>query len=464
MTRRNHTAASAIALGLALSWVTPAMAQQAGSVAQELAQMRAQMERMAERIDELEVQLAKTQASAAAATTAASEAQAAAAQVKKAPAIEASWKGAPEFKGEGGWSFKPRGRLQVDAGMISRPEGITDKSTGFGSEVRRAYIGFDGTLPGGFGYRAEIDVANSGSIDVTDLYLTYGASKEVTLTLGQQKALWGLEELTSDLFTSFSERAAMNNAFGNERRLGASVAYAKGPVLIQAGAFTDNLNDLNASDENNSWSVDGRVVFMPKLGDSQLHIGGSVHHRELEDSSSGVRYRVRPLIHTPDIRFVDTGVINATAETGYGLELGYLAGRFHATGEARWQKVDRLGGDNPTFFGGYAEVGYFLTKGDTRGYKNGTWDRTRPKNPVGKGGIGAIELNLRYDRLDLSDAGIVGGKQAGYQIALVWTPTDYTRFLLNYGRMQYTQAFIPAAAGDRSYGVDALGMRAQFDF
>ncbi len=82
--------------------------------------------------------------------------------------------------------------------------------------------------------------------------------------MGQHKPFWSMEELTSDLFTSFTERAAMNTAFGNERRLGASVAYSKGPVLVQAGAFTDNLNDLNASDENNSWSVDGRAVFMPK--------------------------------------------------------------------------------------------------------------------------------------------------------------------------------------------------------
>ncbi len=82
---------------------------------------------------------------------------------RRRPQSQASWKGAPEFKGEGGWSFKPRGRLQLDAGYVSRPEGITDKSTGFGSEVRRAYIGFDGTLPGGFGYRAEIDVAGAAA-------------------------------------------------------------------------------------------------------------------------------------------------------------------------------------------------------------------------------------------------------------------------------------------------------------
>ena len=33
---------------------------------------------------------------------------------------------------------------------------------GIGTELRRAYIGFDGTMPGGFGYRVEADLANSG--------------------------------------------------------------------------------------------------------------------------------------------------------------------------------------------------------------------------------------------------------------------------------------------------------------
>src|SRR3546814_8750459 len=67
-----------------------------------------------------------------------------------------------------------------------------------------------------------------------------------------------------------------------------------------------------------------------------------------------------------------------------------------------------VGMADPTFFGGYAEVGYFLTSGDTRGYKDGKFDRTKPKNPVGKGGMGSLQFNLRYDRLDLSDAAILG--------------------------------------------------------
>ena len=66
MSNRIREAASVVAVGLALAWITPAQAQTATSVAEELAQMRAQMERMAQRIDQLEGQLAQAQASATA--------------------------------------------------------------------------------------------------------------------------------------------------------------------------------------------------------------------------------------------------------------------------------------------------------------------------------------------------------------------------------------------------------------
>ena len=460
----NRLTLSAAAIALTAGWTAPATAQDAAAMAQELAAMRAQMTAMASRIDTLEAQLAATKAEAHAATAAAGAATASAASATAAtPETQIAWKGAPELTSAGGWSFKPRGRLQVDVGTLSSPAGISDASTGFGSEVRRAYLGFEGKIPGGFGYRAEIDVAAS-AVEITDLYLTYQASKELQFTVGQHKPFWGLEELTSDLFPSFVERAAVNTAFGYERRVGVSGTYAKGDVVLQGGAFTDNAADLN-NDENNSYSLDGRAVFAPKVGKGQLHLGGSVHYRDLNDSASSVRYRVRPLIHTPDIRFIDTGNVSAMSELGYGLEAAYIQGPFHLASEAHWQRVDRPGAlTDPTFFGGYVEAGLFLTKGDSRGYKGGVFDRVKPKNPLDKGGFGAVQVNVRYDYLDLIDAGVVGGKQDGYELGLVWTPTDFTRFMLSYGHLIYSDAFLPAAGGDRDYSVDALGARAQIDF
>jgi phosphate-selective porin OprO/OprP len=167
------------------------------------------------------------------------------------------------------------------------------------------------------------------------------------------------------------------------------------------------------------------------------------------------------------VRLVDTGNIGSlanptTGETSYGAELACIAGRLHATAESHWMTPHRSGLADPTFNGGYAEVGYLLTD-DSTAYKGGAYDRIRPKNPVGKGGIGALQINARYDWLDLNDAGVIGGRQQVAGASLLWIPTDYVRFILNYGHLWIKDAAV-TAAGDANYSADSLGIRAQFDF
>lgn len=457
MTSKLHI--SALALVAAAGWSGPALAQDAEAIRAEMAQMRAEMARMAERMTTLEAQLQAAQAKADAASAQASEATeaAAAATEESKDDVAVAFKGAPEIKGKGGWSFKPRGRLQYDAGFTSVPDS-TGRSDGFGSEARRARLGVSGDMPGGFGYKFEVDFAGS-DVAVTDAFLSYETGK-AKIMAGQFNNFQSLEELSSSLHTSFIERAAFTDAFGFERRVGAAVEYGAGDVIVQGGVFTDNMDDLS----NKNWSADGRIVFAPRLGGSRLHLGGSVHYADLEGFTPR-RYRQRPLVHFTPERFVDTGNMAATSELGYGLEGALIAGPFHAAAETFWQKVDRPGAlSDPTFFGGYAEVGYFFTRGDTRGYKGGKFDRVKPASPVGEGGMGSLQINVRYDRLDLSDGGVLGGTQDGYFLSLIWKPTDYVLFLANYGRLEYGDAVYPTAAGSTSYGADVFGMRAQVDF
>ena len=463
---------SAVAVAVSMGWASPAMAGAKDDVAmrEELAAMRAQMQALVARVDTLEGQLdiakARVESAEARAATALAQADAAKAAIPPVtasakPATEITWDAAPKLVTKDGFSFKPRGRMQLDVAGVDAPSGIAGQSSlGIATEFRRVYLGAEGTVPGGFGYRVETELAN-GTIDLTDVYLTYKASPKFTVTVGQHKPFQSMEDMTSDLFTSMLERAAFNSAFGFERRIGLSGTYAGKDVLVQAGVFTDNAADLSV-DSNNSYSFDGRFVFMPKLGKGQLHLGGSLHLRDFNDGQTSTRYRARPFVHTTDLRLVNTGNIGATGETGYGLEAAYLNGRFHATAESSWMKARRAGLADPTFNGGFAEVGYLLTD-DTTAYKAGAYDRIRPKHPLGKGGIGAVQLNLRYDWLDLNDAGIVGGKQQIAALGLVWMPTDYVRFLASYGHIWLNDAALPAA-GDRSYTADSLGVRAQFDF
>lgn len=468
----DKAAVSAVAILVSAGWAVPTHAQDAAAVQQELAAMRAQMEQMAHRIDTLESQLATAQAKADTAETKADTAQAraeaatTAVAALPAPSVTAkppaniAWDGAPRLSTKSGWSFKPRGRMELDAGSLALPSSVNTKEGGFATEFRRAYIGVEGTMPGGFGYRAEVDVASS-SVQITDFFLTYKPKPELTLTLGQQKPPFGLEEMTGDTFTSFQERASYTQAFGFERRLGFEGAYVGKAVVVQAGVFSDDLASLN-SDTDNSYSINCRVVFMPRIGSGQLHIGGSAYYREFNDLGSTTRYSVRPFIHTTDLRLVDTKAFSATGERGIGAELAYINGRFHATGEGHWLTAVRPGLPDPTFNGGYAEVGYLLTD-DVTAYKAGAYDRIHPKHPLGSGGFGALQINARYDWLDLNSAGIVGGRQKIAGASLLWIPTDYVRFILDYGHIRVNDAAVLAGA-DRDYSADAFGMRAQFDF
>jgi phosphate-selective porin OprO/OprP len=378
------------------------------------------------------------------------------------PGPKVTWKGAPELRAEGGWSFKPRGRLQLDTGWIDAPSSLdAGDSLGFATEVRRAYLGLGGTLPGGLGYRLEADFA-SDSVELTDAFLTYEAAEGLTLLLGHHKPFFGLEEETSDLLLPFMERAAFNTAFGFERRIGLSGTYETGDWLVQGGVFTANASDLS-SDGNNSYSLDGRVVFSPELAGGRLHLGGSAHFRDLNDASDTVRYRARPFIHTTDLRLVDTLAFSASGERHFGAELAYMRGPFHATLEGHRMTALRPGLANPSLWGGYAEIGMLLTAGDTVAYSGGAFDRVRPVRPVNEGGIGALQLNARYDRLDLNDGAIRGGRQEVLGASLIWIPTDYVRFLVNYGHLWIADAAIPAGM-DTGYQADTVAMRAQFDF
>ncbi|MEH6790668.1 OprO/OprP family phosphate-selective porin [Parasphingorhabdus sp.] len=455
--------------GTAALALWPAAAMAAAMSEEQAAALLGKLEQLEREVADLRAQLGNVQqgqqasTSAIAATDAkitATEERLAQQKELKDP-VKVAWKGAPELKAEGGWSFKPRGRILFDAGTVSAPDSIVDPGLGFANEARRIRLGVSGSMPGGFGYKLEADFTG-GTVELTDALLSYEQGG-LTITAGQHNPFQGLEELSSSNDTSFIERAGYTDAFGFERNIGLSAQYGVSDLLFQAGLFTDSIDALN-DDENNSIGFDLRAVAMPKFGEVQTHFGASYHYRDLGDAIGTRRYRQRPAVHFTDTRFVDTGnITGAKSESSYGLEAAVIAGRFHAAGEGHWLTLNRTGPlADPSFFGGAIEVGLFLTD-DTRGYKDGIFRGVKVSNPVGDGGLGAWQVNVRYDYLDLVDGGFVGGKQNAYQASLIWTPIDYVRFLLSYSRLDYSNAAI-LAAGSGDYGVDAFAGRFQISF
>lgn len=499
---------SAVAVAISLGWASPALAgaKEDAAMREELAAMRAQMQALAARVDTLEGQLdsAKARAESAEARAAAALAQAEAAKSDAAnatkaaksaePAFAVNWKGAPELSTKDGWSFKPRGRLHLDAGTISTPGALTNPNLGGNVRVRRIRLGAEGTMPGGLGYKAEFDFAN-GNVGLGDFLVSYSpANAPITVRFGNFETMDGMEQITSSNYISFMERASFNDAFLNSRRLGAAVAY-KGKNddwRAEVGLFA--AHSLDSSLDNNGWIGAARLTYMPKALGGQLHLGVNYQYRDFASNISGgtstgtnmpstnqlARYRARPNSQLTDVRFVDTGSFAAKGDSILGLEAAGIFGPLHVAGEAQWLKArgykagdlstgtDAFSGGNsavvpvtnPGFFGAYGEVGYFLT-GETRGYKrgDGTWSRTKVLSPISKGGAGAIQIVGRYEYLDLSDDDLVGGPtnnfatgatslaalnarlgrggtQSSYLFGVNWYLNDYLRLMLNYGRIE----------------------------
>jgi phosphate-selective porin OprO/OprP len=494
---------------------------------QELDEAQAKIELLTAQVEALQEAIAQVQA----------------AQTKASP----SWKGAPQLEDkEAGWSFKVRGRLQYDVGYVSNPDdAIVTRNLGFNTRARRIRLGAEGTIPGGLGYKCEADFAGA-AVGFGDCLISYTPKNApINIAIGNQETNNGLEQQSSSRFSSFIERAAFDDAFVNTRRLGINLGYVNsaGDFRINGGLWSGHSIDGNFDDD--SWIGAARAVYSPLMGGNQLHFGVNYQHRDFQSNngatastSSGrastnqlARYRARPFTQLTDQRFVDTGNYAAKSDDIIGLEAAGIFKSLHIAAEGQYLKsnaytaecsgtprvcvgdtvtfnpatddpVDVLGlfaanqwvpVGNPSYWGGYIEAGYFLT-GETRGYKNGTWDRTKVLNPFSKGGMGAFQVIGRVDYLDLDSNKLTngctnnfttgvcngsvnftkGGKQLGLQLGLTWIPEDYLRVLLNYSHAEITGGpFADDLSGlsssnpdvaDEDYGVDVVQARFQVDF
>ncbi|MBO7942636.1 hypothetical protein JTP77_043055, partial [Streptomyces sp. S9] len=77
-------------------------------------------------------------------------------------------------------------------------------------------------------------------------------------------------------------------------------------------------------------------------------------------------------------------------------------------------------------------AGWLLT-GEKPGFsaRSGVWTPTRVLRPVEAGGYGALELAVRYDRYDFTDAAR-GGEGDAWTLGVNWYLNDWSRLMLNY--------------------------------
>jgi phosphate-selective porin OprO and OprP len=381
----------------------------------------------------------------------------AAAKTSPAPAAEKSklwgdhdvrffWKDGLNFQSGDGKTFKGKigGRMQYDIAGAEEDDFVKDVAgdTDISTEFRRARLYTSGEINQGVPvyYILQMEFAG-GDVRFADAYLGVKDIPFVGLfQVGQMYEPFSLEQLTSDNYVTFLERAAPIEAFSPARNVGGMILndLFDERVTYSLGVFAnDESDDADAVPFESNTRVTGRLTGLPwydeaSEGRHYLHlgVGGSVVNPE-EDI---VRFRTRPEAHLAP-RYVDTGSFPADMAYLANVEALFTYGPLSLQGEYFNTWVDSGATGDPNFQGFYLFASYFLT-GDYRPYRksNGTVDRVHPKkNLTFDGtGFGAWELLARVSQVDLNDGAVNGGRLTDYTLGLGWYLNPNTRMLFNY--------------------------------
>lgn len=396
-----------------------------------------------------------------------------------------AWKGAPQWSNDDVY-FKVRGRILIDGVFqdIDRDAPNTDYKTS-NIRGRQVFLGVEGKLNNYIAYKAEGGWVNGGTPTWDDVVIEIKPTESTGILVGNIKAT-GLENLTSTRFTTFMDRGPYGD-FGVDSYLLSVVGKVQGPNWSVTGALQgDSINnaDINNTsstattnqNSNERLGVTGRVHFAPLVTDTdRVHLAVSARYRN-HGNEAAFNYQGRTgTAYGASGLYYKTGAIG-DRDTTFAAEGAWIHNNFSVQGEYSNINVERLAttapGSDPTVKVGYAFVSFWPT-GETRNYDPVAGEIKRPKilNPITAGGWGGVELALRYDYADLTEAYKTAstaasrtlsqdaGKYTSWTLGANYYPTAYVRFQANY-----TDGSVDPVVATRGVDVKQFQLRAQLDF
>ncbi|MDO8380026.1 OprO/OprP family phosphate-selective porin [Phenylobacterium sp.] len=370
-----------------------------------------------------------------------------------------AWKGAPQWTNDT-LTFKVRGRTYFDYIYqdVDRQTGVDFAASN--SRIRTARIGVEGTWNANWAYKAEVQLAR-GAAEWEDLILEYKPTDTTSILVGNFKTV-SLENITSSRYTTFMERGPYNDVLnvGRVMNIQAKTNGQNWTAAIAASGDSINSADVatnSATGSKEVFGVNGRFTFAPiDLDETKLHLGVWARYRNREDQAN-FNYAVRNNT-AYGAQYASTGAIGVR-DTQIGLEGALVHKNFSLQGEYANISVDRPANADADLRAFYVYGSWFPT-GEMRRYEanKGEFNRTKVLNPVTSGGMGALELAVRYDNVDLTD--VAGaGEYSAVTLGANWYPHPYVRFMANYSMAQNDN---PAVGAD--VDVNTFQVRAQFDF
>ncbi len=169
------------------------------------------------------------------------------------------------------------------------------------TEVRRAWLDVSGRLYT-LRYKVEGDFSDHHDIVARDVFLSRRFGKAGTLTLGQFKQPFSLDDRTGSNYGSFLERGSAAGTLASLYRLGAGwLAAARGATLAASAYSLQNI-DVTAA---KGYGLASRLTWSTARSDSDLfHLGLSLASEHYQGPGlpgrPALKIRPRPAGHLSD--------------------------------------------------------------------------------------------------------------------------------------------------------------------
>lgn len=346
------------------------------------------------------------------------------------------------------------------------PKGVRPTTLGEETVLRRLRMGIDAKWKR---LSFEFDYDPHDSVEhLKNLYADVKISKALHLSGGNMKLPVSAEWLTSGARIDFIERGLAADSLAPGRDWGVKLSGEPiDRIQYQLGVFKgDDRRDESRADT----TVAGRLEVRPARG-FEIGVSGSqgeVHAdaQEVADPAArGFSFRAPSGFRFYERHFVDGTRRRLGADARFqrgpiGLKLEVLDMKQERQGQG--SVLDDLPAEVSR---GWSAAATWLVTGDRK---------TRPikvERPINHGGIGAVELGVRYDALEVDDDGPDSGFAASGSRArnirpvggrtltggLSWWPVEYVRLVANAVVERYDDPLLAPVPGRKGNYVTVLG-------